>query len=115
MMTISAKQNAFKTKAQAIKEIKTANLWVVEFELEAGEVDAHWHDFYAQTYILEGQIDITDTASGKIHQCGRGTRVDAPPRTLHSEKCGGAKIVAGVSVDPATLPKEINLSPAELA
>jgi quercetin dioxygenase-like cupin family protein len=114
-MGITAKKNAFETKKQAISEIEAANLWAIEFDLEAGEVDTHWHDFYSQVYVLEGKIDITDTASGKTHKCGKGTRVIAPPRTLHSEKCGGAKALAGVSVDPATLPEDINLTPSTLA
>ena len=113
-MAFIVTEKAFTTKQEAIEEIKAANLWVLEAELEAGEVAPHWHSFYAQTYILEGQIDITDVASGITYECGPGTRVIGPPRAVHSEKCGGVKIIAGLAVDPATLEEDINLDPAEL-
>ncbi len=113
-MAFFVTDNAFTTKEQAIEEIEAANLWALETELEAGEVAPHWHSFYAQTYILEGQINITDVATGITYKCGPGTRVIGPPRTVHSEQCGGVKVIIGLAVDPSTLEADINLDPAEL-
>ena len=113
-MAFIVTENAFTTKEQAIEEIEAANLWVFEAELEAGEVAPHWHNFYAQTYVLEGQLNITDVAAEITYECGPGARIIGPPRTVHSEQCGGVKIVAGLAVDPSTLDEDINLDPAEL-
>jgi uncharacterized cupin superfamily protein len=113
-MAMIVTENAFKTKKQAIAEIKAANLWLFEFEPEPAENPAHWHDFYGQVYILEGQVNLRDEASGTDYACGPGTRVIVPPRTLHSEQILGYKAVIGLSVDPATLGEDINLSPAAL-
>ncbi len=113
-MALIVTENAFTTKEQAIEEIEAANLWTFEAELEPGEVAPHWHNFYAQTYILEGQINITDVASGISYECGPGARVIGPPRAVHSEQCTGVKIIAGLAVDPSTLEADYNLDPAEL-
>ena len=88
---------------------------MMEFVLEPGERDSHWHDFYAQDYVLEGELALLDEASGIEYRCGPGSRVIVPPRTLHSEKMEHpVKLMIGLSIDPATLPENINLSPADL-
>lgn len=113
-MSMIVTENAFTSKEQAIEEIKAANLWLLEVDVEPKQADAHWHEFYAQVYILEGQLKITDVASGIEYVCGPGTRMIVPPRTLHSEDYPGAKIVFGISIDPAMLGEGLDRDPAEL-
>ncbi|RLA47077.1 MAG: hypothetical protein DRR06_03560 [Gammaproteobacteria bacterium] len=114
-MGLIVTENAFTKREQAIDEIKAANLWLLELVLEPGERDTHWHDFYAQDYILEGELILKDEALGVEHRIGPGTRLIAPPRWLHSEKMESpVKLLIGLSIDPATLPENIDLSPAEL-
>lgn len=113
-MAMIVTENAFTSKQQAIEEIRAANLWLVETDVEPRQADAHWHEFYSQTYVLEGQLKVTDVASGIEYVCGTGTRMIVPPRTVHSENIPGAKVLFGLSIDPAKLGEELDRNPAEL-
>ena len=108
------KLDHFTTEAQARKELETAGLYVVPFEAPAGENPTHWHEFESATYILEGILELTETATGKTCQCTKGTRISLEAGVLHSEKTEGFKGLAGVPVDPATLTEPIDKPPSEL-
>ena len=114
-MAITVTENAFTTKAQAIEEIRAANLWVLELELEFSDGKPHWHVFYDEVYVLEGSLTMRDETTGVLYNCNAGTRLVVPPRTVHSELAGKAKTVIGIAVDPATLGEEIDLPPDALA
>ena len=114
-MAIVVTENAFTSKEQAVEEIKTANLWVLELEFEDGDGNPHWHEFYDQVYVLEGTFSIRDDTTGIEYNCGAGTRIVVPPRTVHSELAARAKTVIGISIDPTTMGEDIDLSPALLA
>ncbi len=113
-MSMIVTENAFENREQAVEEIRTANLWLIETDIEPRQVDAHWHEFYSQVYVLEGQLKIRDVDASIDYVCGPGTRMIVPPRTVHSEDFPEAKVVFGISIDPVTLDENIDRDPAEL-
>ena len=102
----------FSTEQQALDEISAAGYHAVTLDIDANEVDAHWHDFSSMTFILEGNLEVIDIKSGVKHNCGKGSRIIAQSRELHSEKTDGFRAVIGLSVEPDTLTQPIN-KPAE--
>ncbi|NIM69290.1 MAG: hypothetical protein GTN86_10835 [Xanthomonadales bacterium] len=114
MGKISVHTDHFSDAAQALDEIEAAGWHVVEMDVPAVRNESHWHTFSTRIYILEGVLNITDSARDRVLQAGPGSRVDVPARVLHSEDSAGYRIVAGMSVDPATLIGPIDLDPADL-
>lgn len=114
-MALMITENAFSTRKEVEKEIEGANLWMLELQLEGGSGKPHWHEFYGQVYIIEGELTIRDESNGTTHTCGAGTRIVVPPRSLHSELAGGAKVLVGLAIDPATLGEAVDLPPTALA
>ena len=113
-MNIVVRPGYFRSEEQAYDELESNGLFVMEMDVPAVDNRSHWHTFSTRIYILEGELLITDSARDKTLKAGPGSRVDVPERVLHSEKSSGYKIIAGTTVDPATLTGPINLNPSEL-
>ena len=113
-MKITVHKNHFDSASQAFDEIEIAGRYATEMDVPAVKNESHWHRFSTWIYILEGELLITDTARDKVLPAGPGSRVDVPEGILHCEESSGYKIIAGLSVDPASLTGIIDLQPSEL-
>ena len=83
-------------------------------DIPAVKNQSHWHDFFTWIFILEGELLITDTVNDRVLFAGPGSRVDVPQRVLHSEESSGYKIIAGMSVDPASVTEPVDRDPDSL-
>ena len=113
-MKITVHRNHFSSASQAYDEIEIAGRHVVEMDVPAVSNDSHWHRFSTWIYILEGELHITDTARDRTQRAPAGSRVDVPERVLHCEASAGYRIIAGMTVDPASLTGPVDLDPSEL-
>ena len=109
---ISVRRDYFTGPSQAFEEIKAHGLHAVKMKVEPVVNESHWHRFSTRIYILEGELLITDSARKLTLKAGPGALVEVPERVLHSEESGGGyMIIAGLSVEPATLGGAIDLDP----
>ena len=109
---IRATAGYFKDRQQALDDIGRHHLHAIEMQVPPVSNDSHWHRFSTRIYILEGELNITDSLRGITLKAGPGALVEVPERVLHSEQSpGGYNIIAGLTVDPATLDGPIDLEP----
>lgn len=110
-MKIAVSQNHFRTPEEAHQEINDKGLYLCEMNVPAVNNTAHWHRFSTEIYILEGELRIRDSARNETLVAGPGSRVTVPERVLHSEHSDGYAILAGMTVDPASLTESVDLDP----
>lgn len=114
-MKIRVHNQYFRESQAALDEISDAGLYPLEMEVPAVSNSSHWHDFSTCLYILSGELEITDSAAKEQFVAGPGSRVDVPARVLHAEHSAlGYHIIAGMSVDPASLTRPVDLHPDQL-
>ena len=113
-MKVSVHHGHFSAPEEAFDELEWNGLFPVEMDVPAVKNESHWHDFSTLIFILEGELIITDASNDRVHTAGPGSRVNVPVRVLHHEESGGYKIIAGMSVDPASLDGPIDLDPGLL-
>jgi hypothetical protein len=113
-MKITVHRKHFNSPEQAYDEMEIAGLYPTEMDVPAVKNESHWHDFSTWIYMLEGVLKITDTAQDRVLTAEPGSRVDVPERVLHSEESSGYKIIAGLSVNPASLTEPVDRDPDSL-
>ena len=114
MMKIKVHEKHFSSASQAFDEIEIAGRYTTEMEVPSVCNKSHWHRFSTWIYVLEGELFITDSTQDKVLKAGPGSRVDVPERVLHSEESEGYRIIAGMSINPASLTDPVDLDPSEL-
>ena len=115
-MKIEVIPNCFDANGEAEQKLELAvkqdGLHPLSMSVPPVRNSSHWHRFSTSLYILEGQLKITDVMLEKTYTAGPGCRVDVPARVLHAEESGqGYRIVAGMTVDPASLNGPVDLAP----
>lgn len=111
-MKIQVQQNCFQHAIAVREEISQAGLYLLEMDVPAVSNTSHWHAFSTRFYILAGELRISDILQQKEYVAGPGSRVNVPARVLHSEHSAtGYRIIAGMSVDPASLTGPVDLPP----
>lgn len=111
-MNIDVHPDYFIQPSEAFDEIKSRGLHPVEMNVPPVSNGSHWHAFSTRIYVLEGQLEITDSERRLTLQAGPGALVEVPERVLHSEQSGsGYRIIAGLTVHPAALTGTIDLDP----
>lgn len=114
-MQIVVSPNHFTTPEEARQEIYEQGLHLCEMAVPPVNNESHWHRFSTQIYILDGELRITDSARGEVLVAGPRSRVTVPERVLHSEFSEvGYSILAGMSVNPASLTESVDLDPSLL-
>lgn len=76
----------FKTPADVLDDVKVNQTWPTTFV--SGPSDAapvHWHSDEVHAYIMEGETDFLDAASGKQTPVKAGDKIIVPARALHAE------------------------------
>ena len=89
MSQITVEHGYFDDIEEARREIRETGLYhgENEFDLPAsGGTPIHWHDVSQTVYITEGLFRFTDPATGETHDCGPGSKIVIPERTLHIEE-----------------------------
>jgi hypothetical protein len=115
-MSIVVRQDYFSSADEVAKEIEDAGWHPLTMDAKADENTTHWHDFdLAVFYVTRGTLFLTDTETGKVHECTAGTVAQVPARTLHSERHSGYGAILGMSIDPAGVKPPINLPPEALS
>lgn len=76
----------FKTQADVLDDIKANCTWPTTFISGPSEgLPVHWHSDEVHAYIMEGETDFFDAASGKRTPVSAGDKVIVPAKTLHAE------------------------------
>jgi hypothetical protein len=110
--TMSERYSQFKDEAEAQKEISDAGYYPLTIDFPALTNEEHWHDFDSMSYVLEGEVTLTDTQAGTVHVCKPGTKIIGTRGFLHHEKTEGYKALIGVSVNPEELTQPIDKAPS---
>jgi len=111
-MKIGVRPDYFNHPSQAFEEIADHGLHPLEMNVQPVRNESHWHRFSTRIYILAGELNITDSACKQTLKAGPGALVEVPERVLHCEESSaGYTIIAGLSVDPATLTGPVDLDP----
>lgn len=113
-MKISVQPDYFESPEDAQREIAEMGLHRCDMDVPAVDNRSHWHDFSTLIYILDGELRITDSSRDEELVAGPGARVTVPERVLHSERSEGYRIIAGMTVDPASLTNDVDLDPSLL-
>ena len=113
MNKIVVHPNYFSSEDHVFDELEMNGMHIVEMDVPAVDNEPHWHSFSTWLYIVEGELEITDTEQDKTLTAKPGARVDVPERVLHSESSRGYKIIAGMTEMPAE-GAEVDLPPEAL-
>lgn len=103
--------NHFTDESAALAEVEQAGYHPLTLDFAAETNDNHWHDFDSIVYILEGEITVTDAATGEQCTCGKGTKIVAPKGVLHREHTEGHRALIGFAVPPEELSQPVNKPP----
>jgi uncharacterized RmlC-like cupin family protein len=111
-MKISVQEKYFADRATAFEDIEAHGLYAVEMNVPPVSNSSHWHTFSTRIYVLDGQLNITDSARNLTLKAGPGALVEVPERVLHSEDSpAGYSIIAGLTVDPTSMTGPVDLDP----
>ena len=111
VMGISKIHDAFTLEDEAMAAIHAAGFYPLTLEFPAETNENHWHDFDSIIFVLEGELVITEAATGETLACGAGSRIDFPRGILHHEDHQGYRALIGFSIDPSTFQGPINMPP----
>ena len=101
-------EQCFESEEEATRKAEAAGLFPITLEVPADDNESHWHDFNSEIYILEGELQVTESDSGKVHVCKAGGRLRAPAYMAHSEVTEGYRAVIGFSTRPEKLTQPLN-------
>ncbi len=111
-MSVRVVADFFSDADRADQDLAAHGLHRVVYDVPPVKNTAHWHEFSTRIYILAGELNITDCASGETVRAGPGALVEVPARVLHAEYSPqGYKIIAGLSVHPDHLSPPVDRSP----
>ncbi len=85
-MSVKYHHQFFNSKEQVMDDIKINGTWPTTYV--SGPTDAppvHWHKDEIHAYIMEGETDFWDEASGVKTPVKAGDKIVVPARTLHAE------------------------------
>lgn len=76
----------FETQADVLDDIKANGTWPTTFVSGPSEsLPVHWHSDEVHAYIMEGETDFFDEASGQRTSVVAGDKIIVPAKTLHAE------------------------------
>jgi quercetin dioxygenase-like cupin family protein len=105
-MTIEVIPSHFTRREQAISEIESDGLFLVDAEISPDKLapTAHVHAYRVDIYLLEGVLELHEPDTGRTHVLKAGSKAIVPAETLHLERSPAVfRAAVGVSVDPSTL------------
>jgi len=76
----------FETLTDVLDDVKANQTWPTTFVSGPSEgLSVHWHSDEVHAYIMEGETDFFDEASGERTQVSAGDKIIVPAKTLHAE------------------------------
>ncbi len=106
-MGIRVEKGLFNGLGGALDDIRKNGLWPTTYKAaEATAAEVHWHDHDVHAYVMEGETDFLDAATGKRFPVMAGDKVFVPARTLHAEGEVKNGIVYLISVPEALGPED---------
>lgn len=112
---VSVTADGFDSFEAASASFSKRGLHLLELSVPPVSNDPHWHSFDAEFYILDGELELVDVASGKTLHCAPGSWVKVPARAVHAERsAGGYRIVLGTSVPATEFGEPVDRDPATL-
>ena len=114
-MRIKVVHDYFQTEKDAGADVDARGLHAVSMQVPPVHNESHWHMFSTRIYILDGQLNITDTLQEKTFTAGPGALVEVPERVLHSEHSdSGYTIIAGMTIPATDISEPVDLPPSQL-
>jgi uncharacterized cupin superfamily protein len=91
-------KNAFATKAEALADLSSLDLWPTTYVSERGaELPLHWHEVDNCGYVIEGSSYVLDADGNRI-ELGPGDKLVIPAGALHAEGTVTEKMVYIVGI-----------------
>jgi len=105
-MTIEVTPNHFTLREEAISEIESDGLFVVDADVSPDKLipTPHVHAHRVDIYLLDGVLELHEPDTGHTYLLKVGSKAVVRAGTLHSERSPATfRAAFGVSVDPSTL------------
>lgn len=105
-MGIEVSSGFFRSLDDALEDVRNNRTWPTTFVSGPSEgLHPHWHAHDVHAYIMEGQTDFLDGASGTRIPVRAGDKVVIPARTVHAEGAVKDRVVYLLAL-PAPLPPD---------
>ena len=96
----------FASRSEVLDDVKANDTWPTTFVSGPSDgLHVHWHSDEVHAYIMEGETDFLDAASGKRTAVKAGDKVVVPAKTLHAEGAVKSRVVYILAL-PAPLPPD---------
>jgi len=106
-MSVEIHHQYFKSIADVLDDVKKHGTWPTTFVSGPSDgLPVHWHEDEVHAYIMEGETDFLDAASGKRSPVKAGDKVVVPPRTLHAEGAVTDRVVYIIALAAARMSDE---------
>ncbi len=103
-------------QARVTADLSARFVFTTAVDIPAVDGDEHWHQFDAEFVVTAGLLRLRDVAANTVHECGPGTRVQVPAKTVHAEQSPqGYTIILGTSVTPEHFGDPVDRPVEELA
>ena len=97
----------FTSRSEVLDDVKANDTWPTTFVSGPSEgLHVHWHSDEVHAYILEGETDFLDAASGQRTAVKAGDKIVVPARTLHAEGAVEDRVVYILALPAPLLPDE---------
>jgi quercetin dioxygenase-like cupin family protein len=105
-MAIEITPSHFTTREQALAEIASDRLFLVEVDTRPGDLSptAHAHDYRVDIYLLEGVLELYEPDTGVTQRLEAGSKAVVPAGIVHLEHTPAVfRSAIGLSKDPALI------------
>ena len=101
-------KNYSKSEEEVVAEIREMGFHPLTIDVPAVTNDFHFHDFDSVTYILDGELTVTERDSGEACTLEVGDKAVAKAGVVHKESHDGFRAMFGFSVPPQELTQPID-------
>lgn len=103
-MGVEVHSQCFSSLAEVLEDIRRNGAWPTTLVSGPSEGrPAHWHDHDVWAYVMEGETDFLDVASGVRIPVSAGDKVTVPAGALHAEGPVADRVVYVIAVpEPMT-------------
>ncbi len=116
-MGLQIHKQFFENRSEVYADLDASGMWPTTFVSGPSPgLEVHWHAHDVHAYVIEGDTDFLDVASGERLPVGPGDKIVVPARTLHAEGAVKERVVY-ILAAPEALPTDEFLvlhSPSEL-
>lgn len=85
-MALVVERGLFTSLEEALADVAKHGTWPNAIVSPASDgIAAHWHDVDVHAYIMEGETDFLDAATGERIPVSAGDKMVVPARAVHAE------------------------------